>query len=151
MKQFFFILLIIVFLPLGIFAQGSFSPFTQELYIPPVLEPEGIIAGVTSYNLIARTGRIAFFGSKETPTLGYNGNYLGPTIRVRRGEKVSIRVDNTLDEPTTVHWHGLIGNTITVNGTVKPYLKVPNALVRFRILNGFFQYKRKKDGYVRNR
>ena len=32
--------------------------------------------------------------------------------------------------------HGLIGNTITINGTVKPYLEVPNALVCFRILNG---------------
>ena len=240
MKHFFPTLLIIVFLPLGITAQGFFSPFSQELYIPPVLESEVTIGGVTRFNLTVQTGRVAFFGSKETPTLGFNGDYLGPTIRVKRGEKVSIRVDNTLDEPTTVHWHGLhipgeadggphqivqpgeswtpaftinqeaatlwyhphllgktaeqvykglagifiiddensnnldipdkygvndipliiqdrrfyndgtfaykpsgsdlmhglIGNTITVNGTVQPWLKVPNSLVRFRILNG---------------
>lgn len=30
-----------------------------------------------------------------------------PVLRLRRGEKAVIEVANTLDEPTTVHWHGL--------------------------------------------
>jgi blue copper oxidase len=33
--------------------------------------------------------------------------YLGPTLRVRRGDRVRVRFDNALDEPTIVHWHGL--------------------------------------------
>ena len=30
-----------------------------------------------------------------------------PVLRLRRGEKTTIDVTNNLDEPTTVHWHGL--------------------------------------------
>ena len=35
------------------------------------------------------------------------GSYLGPTIRVRRGQRVRIRFHNALPEPSIVHWHGL--------------------------------------------
>lgn len=35
------------------------------------------------------------------------GSYLGPIIRLRRGQKVRIRFANRLDERSIVHWHGL--------------------------------------------
>jgi len=35
-------------------------------------------------------------------------SYLGPIVRVRRGQRVRIHVHNTLSEPTNIHWHGLI-------------------------------------------
>ena len=35
------------------------------------------------------------------------GSYLGPTIRLRRGQKVRIRFSNRLPESSIVHWHGL--------------------------------------------
>ena len=38
---------------------------------------------------------------------GYNGQYPGPTIRVRRGDNVRITLDNKLPEDTTIHFHGL--------------------------------------------
>ena len=31
----------------------------------------------------------------------------GPTIRAARGEEIKIRLVNELDEPTSVHWHGV--------------------------------------------
>lgn len=34
-------------------------------------------------------------------------SYLGPTLRFTRGQKVRIRFQNGLDEPSIVHWHGL--------------------------------------------
>jgi FtsP/CotA-like multicopper oxidase with cupredoxin domain len=34
-------------------------------------------------------------------------SYLGPTFRVQRGQRVRIRFENALDEPSIVHWHGL--------------------------------------------
>ncbi|MCK5153679.1 MAG: multicopper oxidase domain-containing protein, partial [Spirochaetales bacterium] len=86
------IIFIFIFLYSGIFAQGNSSPFSKELYIPPILESDGIERGALNYNLTVQTGEIAFFGNKTTPTLGFNGNYLGPTIRVKRGERVSIKV-----------------------------------------------------------
>jgi len=35
------------------------------------------------------------------------GSYLGPTLRLRRGERVRISFANALAEATTIHWHGL--------------------------------------------
>ena len=34
-------------------------------------------------------------------------SYLGPVIRLRRGQKVRVRFANHLDEDSIVHWHGL--------------------------------------------
>ena len=34
-------------------------------------------------------------------------SYLGPTIRVRRGDRVRVRFQNRLPEDSIVHWHGL--------------------------------------------
>jgi len=35
------------------------------------------------------------------------GGYLGPIIRVRRGQRIRIDLINALAEPTIIHWHGL--------------------------------------------
>jgi len=35
------------------------------------------------------------------------GGYLGPTLRLKKGQRVRIRFDNGLNEPSIVHWHGL--------------------------------------------
>ena len=43
---------------------------------------------------------------KVVPTI--NGSVPGPTLRWREGEEVLIRVTNRLDEPTSLHWHGII-------------------------------------------
>ena len=40
--------------------------------------------------------------------VGYNGSALPPTLRFTEGEDVVINVTNNLDEPTSIHWHGLI-------------------------------------------
>lgn len=37
----------------------------------------------------------------------YNGGLPGPEIRVRRGERVKVRLINALDEGTSIHWHGV--------------------------------------------
>ncbi len=37
-----------------------------------------------------------------------SGSYLGPTIELRRGERVRIHFDNRLSESSIIHWHGLI-------------------------------------------
>ncbi len=37
----------------------------------------------------------------------YNGGSPGPSIRVKRGERIRVRLKNELDEPTSIHWHGI--------------------------------------------
>jgi len=40
--------------------------------------------------------------------VGFNGSSPGPVLRFREGEEVTLNVTNNLDEPTSIHWHGLI-------------------------------------------
>jgi FtsP/CotA-like multicopper oxidase with cupredoxin domain len=42
------------------------------------------------------------------PSRGISSSYLGPVVRVRSGDTIPFRVENNLDEETTLHWHGLL-------------------------------------------
>ncbi|HSN67021.1 MAG TPA: multicopper oxidase domain-containing protein, partial [Fusibacter sp.] len=78
------------------------------LPIPELLadaNPEKLVA---DYYLNAQYGLSNFIEGKQTPTMGYNGNYLGPVIKVSNGEDVRMHVKNELDMATSVHWHGLV-------------------------------------------
>ncbi len=77
----------------------------RPLRIPPLLDAR---EHAQSISLNVQTGRTEFFSGRESTTLGYNGSYLGPTIRVYRGAEVQVAVANALAEDTTVHWHGLV-------------------------------------------
>ncbi len=46
-------------------------------------------------------------GGKEVVMMTYNGEAPGPVIRAHVGDEVIVHFDNLLDEPTTIHWHGL--------------------------------------------
>ncbi len=81
--------------------------FDHPLQIPPLAASHRDGDGRLVFDLTARTGSRTFRSGKSTPTWGFNGDYLGPTLRARRGEQVAINVHNALDETTTVHWHGM--------------------------------------------
>src|SRR6476646_5671895 len=38
---------------------------------------------------------------------GSDASYLGPTFRLRRGQRVRVNFENALDEASVIHWHGL--------------------------------------------
>lgn len=79
----------------------SFSGYSRKpLAIPPTLEESAI-------NLQVRSGSIQFLPGSTTATIGINGNFLGPTIFLNKGDSVQLSVYYDLDEPTTMHWHGL--------------------------------------------
>ncbi len=56
--------------------------------------------------LTAMTGTTQWQG-KSVPTWGYNGSLLGPAIRLQRHQPVTVEINNTLPDATTLHWHGL--------------------------------------------
>ncbi len=102
---------------------GASTPahFTQALVIPPVLAPVSS-GGVDHYELTAAASSKVFVPGTTTPTYGYNGlAYLGPTIRLTRGQAAQVTIHNQLppDPPamgsmpgmmageTSVHLHGL--------------------------------------------
>ncbi len=45
---------------------------------------------------------------RESHGIGINGTIPGPLIRLREGRNVRLRVENALDEDSSIHWHGLI-------------------------------------------
>lgn len=47
-------------------------------------------------------------GGRTGHAITLNGVLPAPLIRLREGQNVRIHVDNTLDEDTSIHWHGLI-------------------------------------------
>ena len=61
-----------------------------------------------SFALRVQAGTTFFYPGRSSNTLGYNGTYLGPTIRVRHGDDVKAAVTNALEVNTTVYWHGLL-------------------------------------------
>lgn len=77
----------------------------RPLNIPPQLFGSEL-AGVSNFNLNVQPGNSRFLDNILTPTIGINGDYLGPTLRLQRNSRVALHVRNTLEEPTTLHWHG---------------------------------------------
>ena len=47
-------------------------------------------------------------GGKASHAFTINGTVPGPILRLKEGQKVRIAVTNTLDEDTSIHWHGLL-------------------------------------------
>ncbi|MCR3955502.1 MAG: multicopper oxidase domain-containing protein [Gudongella sp.] len=78
------------------------------LAIPELLEDTDPSPDRAEFHIIAQNGIMEFVPGVQTDTMGYNGDYLGPVIRTRRGEEVAVNVENRINgEMTTIHWHGL--------------------------------------------
>jgi FtsP/CotA-like multicopper oxidase with cupredoxin domain len=73
----------------------------------PLVEPEVLASrdGVLQVQLTADAGsRLA---GRDTSALGFNGASPGPTLQVRPGDVLRVRLVNRLDQPTNLHTHGL--------------------------------------------
>ena len=46
-------------------------------------------------------------GGRTFVMYGFNGQYPGPLLRVAQNTKIVIRFTNSIDLPSTIHWHGL--------------------------------------------
>lgn len=81
--------------------------FTNELRIPP-LDDGARADGVVRFDLELQTGETQFFDDgPATETWGVNGSFLGPTLRMRRGDRVEVQVANELPQASSLHWHGM--------------------------------------------
>ena len=78
----------------------SEGEFLQAL---PLTATAGPITSLTVQATVA-----ALKGNQSYNLFGYQANsILGPTLRVSKGDQVSINVTNSLNESTNIHWHGL--------------------------------------------
>ncbi|CNB60641.1 multicopper oxidase CueO [Yersinia ruckeri] len=88
---------------LPLWSRAAFASEMPRLPIPPLLAPDAN----RKIQLRLQTGSMLWVPGQTTQTWGINGGFLGPAIRLQRGKPVTIEVNNTLPEATTVHWHGL--------------------------------------------
>ena len=62
--------------------------------------PSRIVAGPAMAKLVLDLG-------PETAVWAFNQQVPGPLLRYRQGDILSLEVENQLEVPTTIHWHGL--------------------------------------------
>ncbi|MEE8056959.1 MAG: multicopper oxidase family protein, partial [Pseudomonadales bacterium] len=74
------------------------------------------------YVLVAKEAPITILPNTKTPALTFNGGFPAPTLRATQGKPLRIKFINQLNEPTTIHWHGIRLN-IAMDGV--PYLTQP--------------------------
>jgi FtsP/CotA-like multicopper oxidase with cupredoxin domain len=74
----------------------------------PIPELRDARAQNGAIRLVAAEGRHAFLPGLRARTYGYSAPYLGPVLRLRKGDDVQVSVKNTLDRVTTAHWHGVL-------------------------------------------
>jgi len=62
---------------------------------------------VVEYNFEASAFAWDIAPGKTIEAWGFNKQLPGPTIEANAGDTVVVRVTNNLEEPTSVHWHGI--------------------------------------------
>ncbi|MDQ6597606.1 multicopper oxidase family protein [Bacillus salipaludis] len=106
---------LLVLLVFGLAGCGGDKPITNvgqlhfdhPLKIPQLLKPTISSDGTKHFQLTMQSGSTEFLPGKKAKTWGLNGSYLGPTIKVSRGDHVSFDIVNHLEVASTLHWHGM--------------------------------------------
>ena len=101
----------------GPFRPYPFDPvtvenFQQKLFIPVGSGPFGVLDVKGPLTLQATAASFALLPGRESPFLLYQAEQAGktfqnPILRIESGARFSARLDNALNEPTLIHWHGL--------------------------------------------
>lgn len=71
--------------------------------------------GIVEVELVAVRERVEYLQGRRTPVMAYRDGSVagssvtvpGPMIEAQVGDRLIVHFRNELDEPTTIHWHGL--------------------------------------------
>jgi len=85
------------------FADDSY-PVVEGLPVAIDINPDPAIA---EYELIVDETDIDIIESGSTAMWTYNGSSPGPLLQAKVGDTVRVHVVNQLDQPTSIHWHGV--------------------------------------------
>ncbi len=72
-----------------------------------VLEDINPDPDVVEVNLEARLTSVDIGNGIVLDMMAYNGIVPGPLLQAKQGDRIIVNFTNNLDEPTTIHWHGL--------------------------------------------
>jgi len=79
---------------------------SSDTFTYPALLTGTTSGTTTTYTLDMETGTHDVLSGVSSSTMGFNGSYLGPTMKWTNGQTVQMNVTNNLGADTTVHWHG---------------------------------------------
>ena len=82
---------------------SRFGNGDDELLQPQVLSSVG---GLLALDLEAVPARVQV-GDRSAALQVFNGSLPGPTLRIRPGDVLRVRMRNSLPDPTNLHVHGL--------------------------------------------
>lgn len=90
----------------------STAPFVAGAALDPRTVPDArpreIVHLANGDTLTLEAGFVRRTIAGKTFTMyGFNGQYPGPLIEVGEGATIVVRYRNTLDQPSSVHWHGV--------------------------------------------
>jgi FtsP/CotA-like multicopper oxidase with cupredoxin domain len=95
-------------------AQSAFAQ-TSEMN---EVRPEHATGGRAEYTLHIAETPIEIASKKTISTVTYNGQFPGPLLRFKEGQKVTVDVFNDTSTPEQLHWHGQLVPT-SVDGAAE--------------------------------
>ncbi|MDI1268092.1 MAG: multicopper oxidase domain-containing protein [Polaromonas sp.] len=101
----------------GSFRHYPFDPvaadnFQQKLFIPVGSGPFGVLDVAGPLKIRTTAASFPLLPGRESPFLLYQTEqagkaYQNPILRIESGARFTASLDNALQEPTIIHWHGL--------------------------------------------
>ncbi|WP_096662341.1 multicopper oxidase family protein [Polaromonas sp. AET17H-212] len=101
----------------GPFRHYPFDPvaaenFQQKLFIPVGSGPFGVLDVAGPLKIRTTAASFPLLPGRESPFLLYQTEqagkaYQNPILRIESGARFTASLDNALEEPTIIHWHGL--------------------------------------------
>jgi FtsP/CotA-like multicopper oxidase with cupredoxin domain len=95
-------------LVLTVVASAALAAAPLRAGAPAAQAGDPAAAGPTrEIELVAAVTRVELLPGVRTEVWAYNGQFPGPVLEFREGDRVRVRFRNDLPEATTVHWHGM--------------------------------------------
>jgi FtsP/CotA-like multicopper oxidase with cupredoxin domain len=124
---------------------ASLVPLSLSAQTPPGQAEPAAPEGMRVLEARKARQRLVPSPANETDVWGYDGQVPGPILRARLGEEFAVRLVNKLDQPTSLHWHGVrIDNAMDgVAGlTQKPVMAGTSFDYRFKARDsGLYLYR----------
>jgi CopA family copper-resistance protein len=90
----------------GALGWQTMLPAWAQSGVPDTLAGVPGLQGNT-FDLTVAAARSAIAGERARH-ITLNGQFPAPLLRWREGDDLTLRIHNTLDEPTSIHWHGIL-------------------------------------------
>lgn len=83
---------------------GWIAPWPMGAQEAALAHPSG--SAKADYTLTIRNSLVEIGNNRFISTTTYNGQFPGPLLRLREGERITVDINNETDVPEQLHWHG---------------------------------------------